>query len=82
MLGRSPDVVISFILKMNVLSLAALRGSPVPVVISERTAPDYRFGLLSRTHFLRSIRASATAENWLVGPVRVDDSYLAAPRKD
>ena len=37
--GKKPDVVISFLTKMNVMTLIAARGTGVPVIISERNNP-------------------------------------------
>ena len=37
---RRPDIVLSFLTKVNVLTLIASTGTPVPVVISERNNPQ------------------------------------------
>ena len=37
-----PDVVISFVDQMNILTLLSTRGLPCPVIVSERTAASFR----------------------------------------
>ena len=53
-----PDAVISFMLKMNVLTLEASRGLGVPIVVSERVDPAYPFGwhwsLFRRLYYRRA----------------------------
>src|SRR5689334_18368128 len=39
--GSKPDAVISFMDKMNVLTILAAAGLPLPVIISERTDPAW-----------------------------------------
>ena len=44
-----PDVVVSFVDQMNLVSLVALRGTGLPLVISERTDPKHHsIGLLRK----------------------------------
>ena len=56
---RRPDLVISFVDRMNVLTLLACTGLQVPVVVSERTHPSYHkvgrsWSLLRRLAYRRA----------------------------
>lgn len=75
--STDPDVVVSFIDKMNVLAILAVVGMRLPVVISERTDPamhdiGWFAALLRRLVYPRAsavVAQTASAANWLSGLV-------------
>lgn len=65
--ARRPDVVISFLVKVNVLAALAVRGLNVPLVVSERNNPQ-----MQRVHPIWSALRKATyrAASRVVAPSR------------
>ena len=75
---QEPDVVISFLTKMNIMMLQAARGTGIPVVISERNNPYLqRFGpMWSRARALSYPRA----HSFVTMTQRAADFYPEAQR--
>lgn len=89
--STSPDVVLSFCDKMNILTLAACRSLAVPVVISERSQPAHQklgplWSTLRRWHYPRAaacvVQTAAAADavaQWTSAPISIIAAAIDPP---
>lgn len=84
--ATSPDVVISFMSETNVLTVLALRGTSIPLVISERTDPAHQpigaaWRLLRRLTYPRAgaiVVQSPEVRAWTAGFVAAERVHVIA----
>ncbi|NND98713.1 MAG: glycosyltransferase family 4 protein [Pirellulaceae bacterium] len=91
--NQNPDVVLSFCDRTNLLTLAALRKSRIPVVVSERSDPHQQnlgwfWETMRRRHYPRANRivaltdtSAANLQTWSNTPVAVIPSAVDVPPK-
>jgi glycosyltransferase involved in cell wall biosynthesis len=80
----APDVVVSFVDRMNVLTLLACAGLPVPVIVSERVHPGHLYiggiwSLLRRLMYRRAdglVVQSEASRSWAEAVVRARRTHV------
>ncbi|MEP3274901.1 MAG: glycosyltransferase family 4 protein [Stappiaceae bacterium] len=83
--GSQPDIVISFLVKTNILTVLATRGMDIPVVVSERNNPDHQvlrplWEFFRKRTYDRSTKIVTPSQgvlDWF--PQRIKDKGLVIP---
>ncbi|MEZ6088910.1 MAG: glycosyltransferase [Pirellulaceae bacterium] len=93
-IDASPDVVLSFCDRMNIVALAACKPLRIPVVVSERTQPAYQhigpsWSLLRRWYYrsaaavvVQTQAAGTTVAKWTRSPIVVIPAAIDPPPPD